>query len=611
MNENQATVYPPDGISGNPHLDVIAPDQARTLDQLFRERVRRSADRVAYTEFDSSSKTWVDRTWAEMAEEVERWQIALNELNIEKGDRVAIHIPNGTLWVACDQACLRLGLVVVPLYVEDRADNASYVLENSGARVLVTETLKEWQAIEQCEETLVGLTTIVVLKAAKALPVNVHLLQEWLPAKGAHLERGLSEADDLASIVYTSGTTGRPKGVMLSHHNMLSNAYAGLRSVPIRPDDVALSFLPLSHTFERTIGYYVDIMAGCRTVYNRSVKKLLKDLQFHRPTTIIAVPRIFERFYSRVMQSIADGSSAKRFLFDWTVSVGWKRFQTMQGRASWSPALLLWPLLDKFVASKIRAILGGKLRFAVIGGAPLPYDVGRLFTSLGLPLMQGYGLTESSPVISVNTEEFNRLDTIGLPLRGVEVCIGEDDELLVRGDNIMLGYWQNDEATAATMTTDGWLKTGDKACFDEGFLKITGRLKDIMVLATGEKVPPADMEQALVSDPIVRQVMIVGEGKPYLSALLVLEPHAWKAFCRANKLASDVDLNEEKVEQLILGQLTDNLKEFPGYAQIRRIHSTLKKWGIEEDLITPTLKLKRLKVAERYAAEIEGLYEGH
>ena len=611
MNENQAVVYPQDGISGDQHLDIIAPDQATTLDELFRERVRRSADRVAFTEFNPDSGSWVDFTWADMAAQVKRWQIAISDLNPDKGDRIAIHIPNGIHWVACDQACLRLGLVVVPLYVDDRPDNASYVLEHSGASVLVTKSLDMWRQIEQCDETLPRLKTVVVVTATEPLPQNVYFLNEWLPRVGAHLERGLSDPGDLASIVYTSGTTGRPKGVMLSHRNMLSNAYASLRSVPVRPDDVALSFLPLSHTFERTIGYYVGIMAGCRAVYNRSIRFIVEDLQIHQPTTLISVPRVFERFYSRMMQSISSSSKVKKTLLEKTLELGWRKFQYEQKVTNWFPSLLLWPLLDKFVASKVRELTGGRLRFAIIGGAPLSYDVAKFFASIGIPLIQGYGLTESSPVISVNTEAGNRLDTIGLPLRGVEVCIGDDDELLARGGNIMLGYWQNEEATAGTMTDDGWLKTGDKACFDDGYLKIIGRLKDILVLANGEKVPPADMEQALVSNSLVSQVMIVGEGKPYLSALLVLESQAWKAFCKTNGLADHVDLNDEKVEELILAQLAKNLKEFPGYAQIRRVHSAWTEWTMEDGLVTPTLKIKRPKVAERFATEIEGLYEGH
>ena len=571
---------------------------------------------MALTEYDRKDNEWLDYSWSDIATEVARWQVALNNAGLEKGDRVAIHMPNGTLWVACDQACLRLGLVVVPLYISDRADNASYVLEHSGASLLVIDNARNWLAIQQCEEPLSTLKTVVVCGAEKksdtaAQKAKQEMLEQWLPSEGAHMERGLAEPHDLASIVYTSGTTGRPKGVMLSHQNMLSNAYAALRSIPISPDDNAVSFLPLSHTFERTIGYYLGIMAGCRLAYNRSVKRLIEDLQFHRPSTLIAVPRIFERFYNRVMQSVNGSSGLRRYLFKLTVDTGWKRFEYQQGRGAWSLQLLLWPILDRLVAKKIRAIVGGRLRFAIIGGAPLPYDVARLFTALDLPLIQGYGLTESSPVISVNTRDRNRIETIGLPLRGVEVCIGEDDELLARGDNIMLGYWQNEEATRAALTEDGWLKTGDKACFDDGFLKIIGRLKDIIVLANGEKVPPADMEQALASNPLVSQVMVVGEGKPYLSALLVLEPDEWQALCEEHELDSEQDLTGERAEEIILSLLADNLKEFPGYAQLRRVHPMLGEWTMEEGLVTPTLKLKRPKIAGKFAGEIEHLYQGH
>ena len=284
MPENQAIYYPPDGITGRNDLDIINPSEVHTLDEMFRERVRRSANKVAYTEYDDQFEDWLDYSWADIAYQVERWQVALQDAGLDKGDRIAIRLKNGIDWVICDQAALRLGLVVVPLYCEDRPDNINYVLANSSSKLLFIDSKEDWLEILEADGE--GTTQLSQLKhVIVRQPFNtprpqsrIKLAKEWLPETGQHLERGMAEADDLASIVYTSGTTGKPKGVMLTHKNMLSNAYAGMRCVQLLPTDTMLSFLPLSHTFERTIGYYAGLMSGVHTYYNRSIPELVDDL---------------------------------------------------------------------------------------------------------------------------------------------------------------------------------------------------------------------------------------------------------------------------------------------------------------------------------------------
>lgn len=617
MPENHAKFYPSDGITGRADVDIINPSDAQTLDEMFRERVRRSANKVAYTEYDQKFDDWLNYSWADIAMQVERWQVALQSAGLEKGDRVAIRLKNGIDWVICDQAALRLGLVVVPLYCDDREDSVNYVLSNSGAKLLFLDTEAEWEQIRDADgentEKLTDITFVIVRQKFAKNHGNkrVNLVTEWLPETGEHLERGMAEPDDLASIVYTSGTTGKPKGVMLSHKNMLHNAYAGMRSVQLLPTDTMLSFLPLSHTFERTIGYYAGMMSGVQTYYNRSIPELVDDLLIAKPSVMIAVPRIFERVNNKIYQGVSESSEFKKKLFHIALDAGWHRFEYDQGRAKWHPKLLIQPLLDTLVGKKVRAKLGGNLRFAVVGGAPLSPSVAKTFISLGVLLLQGYGLTESSPVASVNTLEQNKPDSIGLPLRGVEVAISDDDELMLKGDNVMLGYWGNDKASKEVLTEDGWLHTGDQASIDEqGFIRIIGRLKDILVLANGEKLPPADMEAAISKDKLFEQVMVIGEGKSFLSALLVLNSDEWQKL-QQKKGFTSADLTSEKMQAFLIDIVARRIEEFPGYAKIRKVVALENEWTVDDGLITPTLKVKRPKVLEHFSKEIAGMYKGH
>ena len=617
MPENQAKIYPPDGITGRTDVDIISPSDVHTLDEMFRERVRRSANKVAYTEYDEKFDDWLNYSWADIAAQVERWQVALQSSGLEKGDRIAIRLKNGIDWVICDQAALRLGLVVVPLYCADREDNVNYVLANSGSKLLFLDSEDEWEEIRDADgegtTKLSNVKHVIVCQKPLLERANkrVQYLHSWLPEVGEHLERGMAEPDDLASIVYTSGTTGKPKGVMLSHKNMLHNAYAGMRSVQLLPADTMLSFLPLSHTFERTIGYYSGMMSGVQTYYNRSIPELVDDLMIAKPSVMIAVPRIFERVNNKIFQGVTESSNLKKKLFYATMDAGWHRFEYEQGRAAWHPKLLWQPILDILVGKKIREKLGGNLRFAVVGGAPLSPAVAKTFISLGVLLLQGYGLTESSPVISVNTLESNQPDSIGLPLRGVDIAISEERELLVYGDNVMQGYWKNSKATKEVLSSDGWLHTGDQAALDDqGFLRIVGRLKDILVLANGEKIPPADMEVAISKDNLFEQVMVVGEGKPFLSALLVLNAEEWQKLQKEQKFTAD-NLSSDRLQTLLLERVANRIEEFPGYAKIRKVVAIEDEWTVEEGLITPTLKVKRPKVLAKFSTEIESMYAGH
>ncbi len=596
--------------------DLISIEQAKTLDGLFNQRVRRSPDAVAYTSFDRETKRWEDFTWRQMAAAVGRWQKALKAENLHEGERVGMILRNCPEWVVFDIAALGMGLVTVPLYTDDRPDNIAYILDDAAIRLLLVQDAGRWKKLAPVTVECEALQRVLLLdssKEARRFAQNderVMKVSDWLPGEDAEPRQRDGDGHALASIVYTSGTTGRPKGVMLSHQNMMSVAHGGLTSIDCYKQDVFLSFLPLSHTLERSGGYYLPMLAGARVAFSRSVAQLANDLVEIRPSVMIAVPRIFERVHGRLLGQLEKQSPIARYLFNLTIEVGWRRFERQQGRAGWSPKLLLWPLLDRLVARKVREKLGGRLRVAVSGGAALSPEISRVFLGLGVPIVQGYGLTETSPVISVNRLKDNLPQGVGKPLRGVTISLGEDDELLVKTPGMMLGYWNNHAATAEMIDADGWLHTGDQVRLQDGHIIITGRLKDILVLSNGEKIPPGDMEVAITLDPMFEQVLVVGEGRPYLSALVVLDPTRWADYLNTRGLdAEDASLlHDKKILRDMRKRIGAMLNNFPGYAKIRRVTLLLEPWTIEQGLVTPTLKLKRAKILERHAAEVEAMY---
>ena len=590
------------------HADYISLKQADTLAGVFLERIRRSPDKTAYVQYDEPSESWQEISWAEMGRRVARWQEAFKREDLQPGDRVAIMMRNCSEWVCFDMAALGLGLVTVPLYTNDRAENIGYILQDADVRLLMLESEEQWQDLQSIRNQLAGLNRIVTQELVDPMGLQPRLvpLADWLPEQTSAEPMALEVASEaLATIVYTSGTTGRSKGVMLSHRNILWDIDSGLQIIDIYPSDLFLSFLPLSHTLERTVGYVLPMVAGSSVAYARSIPQLAEDLQTIKPTVLISVPRIFERVYAKIQDKLAHDSAIARSIFHAAVETGWQRFEHLQGRRPWSLRLALWPLFEKLVAGKIQEKLGGRLRIAVSGGAPLAPDIARVFIGLGVPILQGYGLTETSPIISANTHENNIPASVGVLFPGIEFKISEMDELLVRAPNVMLGYWNNRKATEEIIDKDGWLRTGDKVKYEDGHIFITGRLKEIIVMANGEKVPPADMEMCIAMDSLFEQALVLGEGKPYLSALVVLNEEA------AEAEGLDPSRITEAQESLLLERINGQLDNFPGYAKVVRVSVAKEPWSIENGLITPTMKLKRKSILERYMSDLDRLYDGH
>jgi long-chain acyl-CoA synthetase len=597
-----------------------------TLRQLFEWRVARTPRREAYRFFDAASGAWVGITWQDLHRRVARFAAALSSLQLPRGARIAILLPNGVEAVCSDLAALSLGFVPVPMHALDNPASIAYILDDSGASLLLAASALQWRAIRASGIGPAGLRAVVVLtkdaeEAAGAGLVPLFELEQWLAAGPAAIAAATPEPGptDLAALVYTSGTTGRPKGVMLTHANVVANVKAVLQRVEAAADDVFLSFLPLSHTFERTAGYYVPIAAGCRVAFARSSKLVMQDLQTIRPTILISVPHIYERVLAATERNM-ESAPLRRRLFACACNVGWRRFARAQrlplaqtSATSAGSALLdalVWPLLDRLVARKLRAVFGGRLRLAVSGGAPLPAHVAHCFLGLGVAILQGYGMTETSPVIAANAPLDNDPSTVGRPLAGVEVKLGANRELLVRGPNVTKGYWRREDDTARVLL-DGWLHTGDQADIEHGRIRIVGRVKEIIVTSTGEKIAPADLERAVTADPAYEAAYVFGDNRPFIGCVVVLSAGFWKRLAAA--LALDQALPESleagAARAAVLARIRDLTRDFPSYAQPRAVALALEPWTVENSLLTPTLKPKRANLAAHYAAQIDRMYQ--
>lgn len=607
----------PEQSSAKPSFGL---ENLTTLPQLLVNSVERYGEREALRQFDKETKSWHSLSYAQLMARVMEWRRAYAAMNLERGTRIGILMPNSIDHACADQAALANGLVPVPLHAIDTPGASAFILSDSRAQVLVTNKLTRWKQIQAAGGDLQDLTAVIITEDEVDDETGmVRGLSEWLAA-GTHvveLPEGPKE-DDLAGIVYTSGTTGRPKGVMLTHGNIVSNVKATLECVFPQVGDIFLSFLPLSHTFERTAGYYLALATGCTIAYNRSVLLLADDLKTIRPTVIISVPRVYERIFARVQDKLKKSRPAARYLFDWAVEIGWRDFCRRNhlpvehtGRA-WLDGLIR-PLVRK-VSSTLLDQFGGRLRIAISGGAALSSKVARTFCGLGLPIIQGYGMTEASPIIAGNNRTLNQPNTVGKPFNNVEVRLGEGDEIQIKGPSITRGYWNRPDATADAFTEDGWFRTGDVGGFNElGLLSIKGRIKEIIVTSTGEKVPPADLEAAIETDPLFSQCYVIGENRPYLSLITVVNPDEWASFAKSCGVdpADPASLDNPSVKTSALKRAKTAAGEFPHYALPRAVVLTQEPWTIENGLITPTLKLKRGPLSKKFANVIAQLYATH
>ena len=560
-------------------------------------------------------------TYRELLTSVARATSVLADLGIERGDRVALLAQNGPLWVVADLAILSRGAIVVPLYQTLPAPALHHILSDSGSKLIFVGNAAQRVRIESIRRDLPALRHVITLEtpqegATGGAPSFQRLVGEArAPVAGSDPATPLpATGEDIATLVYTSGTTAEPKGVALSHRNIASNIMAAIPRFGISSEDVFLSFLPACHMFERTCGHYTMLAAGATIAYAKDLTTIAADVRIVRPTIIIAVPRIIEKIYEAVAARVAESSPLRRHLVASAIRV-LNEYTNREYRGESIPRLLRWKraVLDRLVAAKFREISGGRLRLLVSGGAALDRRLAKTLWVLGFKILQGYGLTEAAPLVCASTVEENRLGTVGGPFDGVEVRLGEDREILVRGPNVMVGYYRKPEETRRAIDPEGWLHTGDVGSFDErGNLTITGRLKELIVTSYGKNIVPGPIEAALLNRRYIEEVMLYGDGRKFVTALIVPDRRALEAYAEERHIAATnypALLREPAIATLLDTEVSQAMAPFADYERVKRFTLLPEGFSLENGLLTPTLKLRRASIAARYRREIGAMYE--
>jgi len=549
------------------------------------------------------SKGWEWLSHAETCLRVIRVARWLHSVGIRHGDRVGLLGHNSPQWCIADFAILHIGAVTVPAYFTDPPEAVRYVFEDAGCKLILVEPGEQQAKLDASKVPVFSLRGEEGITLQGVSNDSMFDIPCDLPAVGR---------DDLATLIYTSGTTGKPKGVMLTHGNMLADVAAGLGGVPVFDSDTFLSFLPVSHAFERTVGHFLPIACGSGIAYAEDITTLLRDIPEVRPSVMISVPRLYEKIYAGVREKLMHAPKIKQVLFARAQQLGLRRFELrQQGDDLHGMDAVVFRILDHLVHAKIRAKMGGRLRLFVSGGAALHPDIARFLLAAGLPVCPGYGLSETSPVLTVNPERRIKPETVGPALPGVELRLAEDGELLARGAMVMQGYWKRPEDTAAVLEPDGWLHTGDIAEMDaEGYVRIVDRKKELLVLSNGEKVPPARVEKRLAIDPVILQGMVIGDQRPYLTALVVADEGGMARYWQKEKgapLPADWRQNSD-VRAWLLSRMHAACDELSSYMQVKDFAFVDAEWTQAAGMLTPTLKFKRRNIMQQHQAEIDALY---
>ena len=559
----------------------------------------------------------------ELFERIRDVSLGLSSLGVTSGDRVALISESRPEWVICDMAILLLGAVTVPIYPTLNDSQVRYILGDAGVRIAIVSTKAQLDKVQAVRHLLPALEAVIVFDEVAASRASVMGLAEvttrghsqmtssWGTGKEFRDRARAVSPEQLATIIYTSGTTGEPKGVMLTHANLVSNLYAAEEVLDLGPDDVALSFLPLSHGFER-MASFLYLLTGTTMIFAESFDTIGRDIALVRPTMITGVPRVYEKMQARIVEKGQATPGVKGSLFRWALGVGARRARAeLRGRRPGPVTAVQSALADRLVCSKIRAGVGGRLRIIVSGSAPLPVTVLEFFCGIGLPIIEGYGLTETAPILTVNPLGALRAGSVGRPVKDVEIRIAPDGEILARGANIMAGYYNKPEATADVLR-DGWFHTGDIGVIDDqGYLAITDRKKDLLVTSGGKKIAPQPIENTLKRSPLVAEAVVLGDRQRYATALIIPD------FAALERRLKDLGRPPGEREALVTRddvvglyeEIIDGLnRELAQYERIKKFAILPKEFSIESGELTPTLKVKRKVVEEKWREVILGLY---
>lgn len=597
--------------------------QFSTINELFENITRRYADSERPMLMQKVEGSYAGISYKEYRRNVELFALGLASLGVKRGDRISIISENRPEWVVADMAMVSLGVVNVPIYPTLTPKQIEFIYNDAGVKIAIVSNSFQLNKIVKITKDVRTLEKVIVMtEKGIALTDGVvsfkktYQLGEDFEKTHKDYLRSLPKPrpDDLLTLIYTSGTTGNPKGVMLTHHNLVSNIVASAEVIPIGEADVLLSFLPLCHSFERMAGYYTAMACGATVAYAESVETVRDNLLEVCPTIVMSVPRLFERIYNRMMKQVDSSPPVRQKIFHWAVDVGRRHAKARKSGAIPAALQLQHKIASKLVFSKLKERTGGRIKFFVSGGAALPKMLGEFFESVGIQIIEGYGLTETSPVLAANRLDDYEFGTVGKPIPGVQIRIGDDGEILAKGPNIMLGYYNNPKATEEAVSKDGWFHTGDIGMFNSaGHLVITDRKKHLFVSSGGKNIAPQPIENLFLSNSkYIDQFVLVGDGRMFLTALIVPEFDVLKEFAKQNGIVTADErslVKHDDVKKMYRQEIEKIQKDLPTYERVRRFELLHQPLTLEGGDITPTMKVKRKVVEEKFAQMIEKMYE--
>jgi len=602
----------------------MAKFEETSIPAVFQNNVEKFGDK-AVVAYKNKEGVYTDISWNEMNEMVRSLGYFLLSRGVQPGDKVSVFSPNRYEWWVTDLAILSIGAVNVPIYATNSAEESRYILENADVKMCFVATKEHMDKILEVKPKLPNLGEIIsfdelAAPAGEVIELKAALKEGSEHPNAAEFDKRINSIDsmEMATIIYTSGTTGDPKGVMLSHNNFLANVRQCYSVDPPifdrAPQMSFLSFLPLAHSFERTVGYYLPLSYGIKTYFAEDFSRILDNFQEVRPTCIVSVPRLYEKVHTGIVSKVSGAPPVKKALFNWAMGIAKANLPYIcNDKERTGFFAFKYNLANKIIFSKLKDALGmDKLEFAFSGGGPLSVSDAEFFLGMGIKVIEGYGLTETTPVTNTNKPSKIKPGHIGIAVKDTQVRIGEGGELQIKGPQVMMGYYKNEDATKESFTEDGFFKTGDIAEMDEdSYVKITGRIKDLIITSGGKNISPQNIENSLKASPFIEQVAVIGDNRKYLSALIVPSFGDLESWAKEKEIAfnSRKELIENTaVKELFAGEIEENTKNYARVEQIRKFSLLDTEWSQETDELTPTLKLKRRVVNDKYAGIIDNMY---